>query len=317
MNKASAGNNIMEKSKERRERYSRTQNSFLFKHFKKVYPLGIQGRSSSILSVSSISVSSTDSSSLTDSSSALDTKILLSLETIRRIRAPNYHDHSTETREVSKVSIVQQSTHDHPIDEEELKRCNWITKNSDKVYVSFHDEQWGVPVYEDNQLFELLAMSGMLMDYNWTEILKRKQLLREAFGGFEPNIVANMGEKEIVEIAANKELGLAECRARCMIDNARAIAKVVRECGSFSSLLWGYFDYKPIINKYRYPRNVPLRSPKAEIISKELIRRGFRLVGPVITQAFIQAAGMTMDHLVDCFRYSECVSLAENPWRHV
>ncbi|GMH31201.1 hypothetical protein Nepgr_033044 [Nepenthes gracilis] len=130
-------------------------------------------------------------------------------------------------------------------------------------------------------------------------------------------MVANMGEKEIIEIASNKELGLAECRARCIVDNAKAIVKVVKECGSFSSFLWGYFSYKPVINKYRYPRNVPLRSPKAEVISKELVRRGFRLVGPVITQSFIQAAGMTIDHLVDCFRYNECVNLAENPWKHV
>nr|GMD28640.1 DNA-3-methyladenine glycosylase 1 [Ipomoea batatas] len=103
-------------------------------------------------------------------------------------------------------------------DNEEVKRCNWITKNSDKVYVQFHDECWGVPVYDD---------------------------------------------------------------------------------------------------QFRYPRNVPLRSPKAEIISKDLVKRGFRFVGPVIVYSFMQAAGMTIDHLVDCFRYKECVNLAERPWRHV
>lgn len=95
------------------------------------------------------------------------------------------------------------------------------------------------------------------------------------------------------------------------------VLKVVEEHGSFSGYIWEYFSYKPIINKYRYPRSVPLRSPKSEAISKEFIRLGFRLVGPVIVHSFMQAAGMTVDHLVDCFRYKECVSLAENPWRHI
>ncbi|GAB4829007.1 hypothetical protein Ancab_018664 [Ancistrocladus abbreviatus] len=311
MFKANLGKHGPEKSRGFKEKDNPTQYSSLFKCLKKVYPIGIQ-RSSSLLSISSLSMSSTDSS-LTDSSCTLDSKILLSLESIRRIRALDI-----KASEVPVANSIEQHPNFAPNSNGgELKRCNWITKNSDKAYVSFHDEQWGVPVYEDNRLFELLAMSGMLMDCNWTEILKRKELLREAFGGFDPNIVANMEEKEITEVASNKELGLAECRARCIIENARGIVKIVKECGSFSSFLWGYFNYKPIINKYKYPRNVPLRSPKAEAISKELIRRGFRLVGPVITQSFIQAAGMTIDHLVDCFRYSECVSLAENPWRHV
>lgn len=93
--------------------------------------------------------------------------------------------------------------------------------------------------------------------------------------------------------------------------------QVVRQCGSFSSYMWEYVSYKPIANKFKYPKSVPLRSPKAEVISKDLVRRGFRLVGPVIVYSFMQAAGMSIDHLVDCFRYGECVSLAERPWRHV
>lgn len=93
--------------------------------------------------------------------------------------------------------------------------------------------------------------------------------------------------------------------------------QIVDEFGSFSSFMWAYVNYKPVINKYRYPRNVPLRTPKAEAISKDLLKRGFRFVGPVIVYSFMQAAGLTIDHLVDCFRYSECVSLAERPWRHI
>ena len=91
----------------------------------------------------------------------------------------------------------------------------------------------------------------------------------------------------------------------------------MKEYGSFSGYIWGYVDYKPVINRFRYPRNVPLRSPKAEAISKDLLKRGFRFVGPVIVYSFMQAAGMTIDHLVDCFRFIDCVSHAERPWRHV
>ncbi|CAN1313085.1 Probable GMP synthase [glutamine-hydrolyzing] [Linum perenne] len=140
---------------------------------------------------------------------------------------------------------------------------------------------------------------------------------RKSFAGFDPNIVAKMEEKEIMDIVSDKAISLAECRVRCIVDNAKCILKIVREFGSFSSYMWGHMNHKPTINKFRYPRNVPLRSPKAEAMSRELLRRGFRFVGPVIVYSFMQAAGLTIDHLVDCFRYKECVALAERPWRHM
>ena len=93
--------------------------------------------------------------------------------------------------------------------------------------------------------------------------------------------------------------------------------QIAGEFGSFSNYMWGNVSFKPTINRYKYPRNVQLRSPKAEAISKDLLKRGFRFVGPVIVYSFMQAAGLTIDHLVDCYRYSECVSLAERPWRHI
>lgn len=93
--------------------------------------------------------------------------------------------------------------------------------------------------------------------------------------------------------------------------------KVVREFGSFSNYMWSCVNHKPVINRYRHPRNIPLRTPKAEAMSKDMQKRGFRLVGPVIVCSFMQAAGLTIDHLVDCYRYNECVSLAERPWRHI
>jgi DNA-3-methyladenine glycosylase I len=195
-----------------------------------------------------------------------------------------------------------------------LHRCSWITKNSDEAYVQFHDESWGVPVYNDNQLFELLALSGMLIDHNWTEILKRRDMYMEAFAKFDPNVVAKMDENDIAALSANKELKLAECRVRCVIENAKCIRKVAKEFGSFSGYIWGHMNHRPMVGKYRHHKYIPLRTPKSEAVSKDLIRRGFRLVGPVIVYNFMQASGMVIDHLVGCFRFSECVRLAERSW---
>ncbi|KAI4357958.1 hypothetical protein L6164_001870 [Bauhinia variegata] len=313
MSKANVKRYALEKSKSVKETQKSNLQSFFPKYLKKVYPIGLQ-KSTSSLSLSSISLSlsqNSNDSSQADSMTPLDEKISLALRLIS----------SPERREPPVTKTVQQQQQQQPsphiTENGELRRCNWITKNSDKAYVEFHDECWGVPAYDDNKLFELLALSGLLMDYNWTEILKRKEVLREVFAGFDANIVAKMEEEKITEITSNKALSLAESRIRCIVDNAKCIAKVVQEYGSFSSYIWGYVNYKPIINRYRFPRNVPLRSPKAEAISKDMVKRGFRFVGPVIVHSFMQAAGLTIDHLVSCYRHSECVSLAERPWRHI
>ncbi|XP_061363067.1 uncharacterized protein LOC133306716, partial [Gastrolobium bilobum] len=282
---------------------------FFTKNNKKVYPIKLQ-KSSSSSSLSSLSSSlsqNSNDSSLTDYLTLEDENNSLALHLIT----------PRQRREPPVTSTAQQQLSPWTAEPGELKRCNWITKNCDKAYIEFHDECWGVPAYNDNKLFELLAMSGLLIDYNWTEILKRKEILRQVFAGFDPNTVAKLEEKEIMEIASNKALLLADCRVRCIVDTAKCIMKIVREYGSFSSYIWGYVNHKPVINRYRYPRNVPLRTPKAEAISKDLIKRGFQFMGPVLVYSFMQAAGLTIDHLVDCYRHTECISLAERPWRHI
>ncbi|CAJ1932335.1 unnamed protein product [Sphenostylis stenocarpa] len=311
MSKTNVRRHALEKCRSVKE--TQKNQNFFTRNLKKVYPIGLQ-KSSSSLSLSSISLSlsqNSNDSSQADSLSPLDEKISLAL----RLISPR--DRREPTIASKPLQQHQPPTSPPTTEPEELKRCNWITKNSDNAYIEFHDECWGVPAYDDNKLFELLAMSGLLMDYNWTEILKRKETLREVFAGFDANTVAKMEEKEIMEIASNKALSLADSRVMCIVDNAKCITKIVKECGSFSSYIWGYVNHKPIINRYKYPRNVPLRSPKAEILSKDLVKRGFRFVGPVIVHSFMQAAGLTIDHLVDCYRHSECVSLAERPWRHI
>ncbi|KAK7309918.1 hypothetical protein RJT34_07045 [Clitoria ternatea] len=301
----------MEKRTSVQEPWKLNLNQIFFpKHFKKVYPISLQ-RSSSTSSLSSLSSSlsqNSDESSLPDSLNLVDDNFSYALHLI----SPRPRRETAVT-----TSTAYQPQSPQVTEPGLLKRCNWITKNCDEVYMEFHDECWGVPVYDDRKLFELLTLSGLLIDYNWTEILKRKEILRQVFAGFDPNVVAKMEEKEIMEIASNKEVSLADCRVKCIVDNAKCMMKIVRECGSFSSYIWGYVNYKPVINRYRYPRDVPLRTPKADTISKDMIKRGFQFLGPVIVYSFIQAAGLTIDHLVDCYRHNECVRLAERPWRHL
>ncbi|KAB2614257.1 hypothetical protein D8674_037344 [Pyrus ussuriensis x Pyrus communis] len=302
---------ILEENKVVKEREKMNSSSKLLK---RIYPIGLHKSTSSLSLSSSVSYSMSENSYdyfLTDSNFPLDQKISAAFRFFAQPPPRREYNSPVAKLAQQQISLAQDAN------DGELRRCNWITKNSDKVYVVFHDECWGVPAYDDNQLFELLALSGMLMDHNWTEIVKRRELFREAFSGFDPNKVAKMGEKEIAEITSNKEIMLVDCKVRCIIDNAKCILKIVREFGSFSSYVWSSVNHKPVINRFRYPRNVPLRTPKAESMSKDLIKRGFRYVGPVIVYSFMQAAGLTNDHLVDCYRYSECVNLAERPWRHI
>ncbi|KAF3329736.1 GMP synthase [glutamine-hydrolyzing] [Carex littledalei] len=309
-------------TQKRLQQNKKDQNS-VTKNENSVFPfLGIQ-RTYSNLSLSSLSLSqnSNDDSSIGSSICSWEQKVL-SFRGNFSAWGKNelFFGGAEENEEVVELDKRDQEKDDigdilnEYLDCQEpgsLKRCSWITKASDEAYVSFHDECWGVPIYNDNRLFELLALSGLLIDYNWTEILKSKEIYREAFANFDYNVVARMEEKDIEDIISNKELKLAECRVRAIIENAKCIA---REFGSFSGYIWGHVNHKPVIGKYKHPRSVPLRTPKSEFISKDLIRRGFRLVGPVIIYSFMQATGMVIDHLVNCYRFNECVKLAERSW---
>ncbi|KAK8950208.1 hypothetical protein KSP40_PGU013764 [Platanthera guangdongensis] len=266
------------------------------RQWQRPHPLGIHGSSSS-LSLSSLSQNSIASSSFNGSISSWDRKIPFSFRQMFGSRGREEEEEESGCFGRGEVGT-------------NLKRCNWITKNSDEVYVSFHDKCWGVPVYSDSEQFELLALCGMLIDCNWTEILKRRELYRDAFAKFDYNVVAKMEENDIMLISSKKELFLGEGRVRCIIDNAKCIQKVVKEFGSFSGYIWGHVNHKAMVSKFKDQKSVPLRSPKAEALSKDLLRRGFRLAGPVIVYSFMQATGIAVDHILRCFRFGECARLA-------
>lgn len=192
------------------------------------------------------------------------------------------------------------------------KRCGWVTTNSDLCYVAFHDEEWGVPAHDDKKLFELLSLSGALAELTWPTILSKGHLFRDTFLEFDPRAVSKLSEKKIGAPGGPASSLLSELKIRGIIENARQICKVIDEFGSFDKYIWSFVNHKPIVGQFRYPRQVPVKSPKSEVISKDLIRRGFRSVGPTVVYSFMQVAGLTNDHLMSCFRFQECITGVES-----
>ncbi|GAB4850543.1 hypothetical protein Ancab_029853 [Ancistrocladus abbreviatus] len=191
------------------------------------------------------------------------------------------------------------------------KRCGWVTPGTDALYAAFHDEEWGVPVHDDKKLFELLTLSGALAELTWPTILSKRIIFREVFLDFDPIAVSQLNEKKIAAPGSSGSALLSELKLRAIIENARQFCKVIDEFGSFAKYIWAFVSQKPIVSRFRYPRQVPVKTPKADYISKDLVRRGFRSVSPTVVYSFMQAAGLTNDHLIGCFRFQECVAAAD------
>ncbi|KAG6475466.1 hypothetical protein ZIOFF_064686 [Zingiber officinale] len=182
--------------------------------------------------------------------------------------------------------------------------------STNPCYASFHDEEWGVPVHDDKKLFELLVLSGALAELTWPVILTKRQIFREVFLNFDPAAVAKLNEKKFIVPGNIASSLLSEPKLRATIENARQILKIINEFGSFDRYCWSFVNHKPIVNKFRYQRHVPVKTSKADVISKDLVRRGLRSVSPTVIYSFMQAAGLTNDHVVSCFRFEECIAAA-------
>jgi DNA-3-methyladenine glycosylase I len=173
------------------------------------------------------------------------------------------------------------------------------------VYVRYHDEEWGVPVHNDRRLFEFLILEGAQAGLSWITILRKRANYRRAFAGFDPQKVAAFGSRELRQLLADPGIVRNRLKLRAAIDNARAFRTIQKERGSFDAFVWRFSGGKPIRHRWRTPAQVPAKTHEAEALSRELVRRGFRFVGPTICYAFMQAVGMVNDHLVDCFRHRE------------
>ncbi|KAI3777430.1 hypothetical protein L1987_47230 [Smallanthus sonchifolius] len=192
-----------------------------------------------------------------------------------------------------------------------FKRCDWITQFSNPLHVSFHDEEWGVPVYEDSKLFELLVLSIASAELTWPEILYKREKFRKLLESFNPSSIAKFPEDRLLSAKQNGSLLLSEQKLRAIVGNAIGLLKIQQEFGSFSNYCWRFLNKKPINNRFRYARQVPAKTPKSELISKDLMKRGFRCVGPTVIYSFMQISGMVNDHLISCFRHAECNNMVK------
>jgi DNA-3-methyladenine glycosylase I len=188
----------------------------------------------------------------------------------------------------------------------EPKRCGWCGK--DPLYVCYHDEEWGVPIFEDRKLFEFLILEGAQAGLSWITILKRREGYRKAFADFDPAKVARFTEKRIEKLLQDPGIIRNRLKVRSAVQNARAFQKVQEEFGSFSNYQWSFTEGKPIQNRFRRLSDLPAETPLSRAFSKDLKKRGFNFVGPTIVYAHMQAVGMVNDHLVDCFRHKEVSS---------
>ncbi|EEF46588.1 DNA-3-methyladenine glycosylase, putative, partial [Ricinus communis] len=225
----------------------------------------------------------------------------------RKMRIAHYGRSKSAKFEANNVFPIDSLTNISTKSDEEEKRCNFITPNSDPIYVAYHDEEWGVPVRDDKLLFELLVLSGAQVGSDWTSILKKRQDFRDAFSGFDAEIVADFTEKHMISIST--EYGIDINRVRGVVDNSNRVLEIKKEFGSFSKYIWAFVNNKPISTQYKFGHKIPVKTSKSESISKDMVRRGFRFVGPTMVHSFMQAAGLTNDHLITCHRHLPCTLL--------
>lgn len=181
-------------------------------------------------------------------------------------------------------------------------RCGWT--GNDPLYLQYHDEEWGVPVHDDQKLFEFLILEGAQAGLSWITILRKRPAYRQAYADFDPQEVARYDDAKIAELLANPGIIRNRLKIQASIRNAQAFLKVQEEFGSFDAYLWQFVEGSPIQNAWRALSEIPAKTPLAEALSKDLVQRGFKFVGPTIMYAHMQATGMVNDHTIDCFRYS-------------
>lgn len=190
---------------------------------------------------------------------------------------------------------------------ENLKRCGWC--EGDKLYENYHDTEWGVPVYDDEKLFEFLVLETFQAGLSWLTILRKRENFRRAFDDFDYRKVAGYPEEKILELLDDAGIIRNKLKVRATVSNAVAFMKVQEEFGSFSKYIWGFVDNEPQQNQVVNYKEAPATTPTSDRLSKDLKKRGFKFVGSTVIYAHMQATGMVNDHELSCFRYNEVRSL--------
>jgi DNA-3-methyladenine glycosylase I len=183
-----------------------------------------------------------------------------------------------------------------------VKRCAWAVS---ELGIAYHDREWGVPTHEERRLFEFLILEGAQAGLSWETILKKRENYRAAFAHFDPAKVARFDARKIRRLLADPGLVRNRLKMSAAVANARAFLQVQDEFGSFDAFIWRFVGGQPKKNVWRSVKQIPAKSPESDLMSKDLMRRGFRFAGSTICYAFMQAVGMVNDHVVDCYRYKQ------------
>ena len=183
------------------------------------------------------------------------------------------------------------------------KRCAWC--GNDPLYITYHDTEWWVPVYDDGKLFEFLILETFQAGLSWITILRKRENFRSALDNFDYKKIAGYDNGKFEELMRNEGIIRNKLKIKATITNAQAFMDIQEEFGSFSKYIWGFTGGKPIKNKLKKHADVPATTPLSDIISKDLKKRGFKFVGSTVIYAHMQATGMVNDHVTDCFRYDE------------
>ena len=189
------------------------------------------------------------------------------------------------------------------IGEHMKNRCPWCGES--KIYVEYHDQEWGVPVHDDRALFEKLILDGAQAGLSWLTILKKREGYRNAFDGFDAEKIAAYSQSDISRLLADPGIVRNRLKIESAIKNARGYLDIRDEFGSFDSFIWRYVDYRPLQNSRKSLSELQASSSESDMMSRDLKKRGFNFVGSTICYAYMQAVGMVNDHLVSCFRYND------------
>jgi DNA-3-methyladenine glycosylase I len=193
-----------------------------------------------------------------------------------------------------------------------VKSCPWV--GDDPLYRAYHDEEWGVPEYDDRALYEKLILDGFQAGLSWITILRKRENFRRAFGGFRPERVARFGARDVTRLMNDAGIIRNRPKIDAAINGARLWLDIMeKESGGFSDLVWKHVDGRPQMNRVKRMGDIPAKTEMSEKLSKELKGRGFKFCGPVIVYAFAQAVGMVNDHIVSCHRYAKIAALAAQP----
>jgi DNA-3-methyladenine glycosylase I len=183
------------------------------------------------------------------------------------------------------------------------KRCDWVT--DDGIYREYHDKEWGVPVYDDRVLFEMLILEGSQAGLSWLTILKRRENYRKAYAGFDPETMAKWTDEKLQSLRNDPGIIRNRLKIAAARQNARAYLRIVEEYGTFKDFIWSFVDNKPITNSWKNLSEIPAATKESDAMSKELKKQGFKFTGSTICYAFMQAVGMVNDHTTTCYRHKE------------